>query len=136
MTECGDHHGRDPRGRYVRMLSSTTAAIRRLSAGYERDPSRRQDLVQDIWLALWQALPSFRGDCAERTFVFRIAHNRAVSHIQHWRRRRTEPLPDDAPVAAWRRLTRSMPVSQQQRRERAAGGGAGDCRWGCGRSWC
>jgi RNA polymerase sigma-70 factor (ECF subfamily) len=49
---------------------------------------------------VWQALPSFRGDCSERTFVFRIAHNRAVSHIDRWQRRRTDALDDEAPVAA------------------------------------
>jgi DNA-directed RNA polymerase specialized sigma24 family protein len=26
-------------------------------------------------------LPNFRGDSSERTFIFRIAHNRAISHI-------------------------------------------------------
>jgi RNA polymerase sigma-70 factor (ECF subfamily) len=99
------------------MLSAHDAAIRRLCDSYERDPARRQDLVQDIWLAVWQALPRFRDDCSERTFVFRIAHNRAVSHIQHWQRRRMEPLDDDAPIAA----TSPDPehsLSQQQRRDR------------------
>jgi RNA polymerase sigma-70 factor (ECF subfamily) len=99
------------------MLTEHDRAIRRLIASYERDPSRRQDLVQDIWLAVWQALPRFRDDCSERTFVFRIAHNRAVSHVDHWQRRRTDPLDDDAPVAA----TGPDPehsLSQQQRRDR------------------
>lgn len=99
---------------YLRLLEAHGAAIRRLAVGYERDPGRRQDLVQDIWLALWQALPSFRGDCSERTFVFRIAHNRAVSHIQHWRRRATSPLADDAPVAD-RGPSPESQMSQQQR---------------------
>jgi RNA polymerase sigma-70 factor (ECF subfamily) len=84
---------------YVRLLEEHGAAIRRLVVSYERDPIRRQDLMQDIWLALWQSLPSFRGECLERTFVFRIAHNRAVSHIQHWRRRQTEPLTEEASIA-------------------------------------
>ncbi len=85
--------------RYLRLLRAHDQAIRRLALSYERDSARRQDLVQDIWMALWQALPAFRGNCSERTFVFRIAHNRGVSHTQHWRRRRTEALDDDAPVA-------------------------------------
>ena len=84
---------------YLRLVQDHEQAIRRLATSYEREPGRRQDLVQDIWLALWQALPSFRGDCSERTFVFRIAHNRGVTHIQHWRRRRTEELDEETPVA-------------------------------------
>ena len=63
--------------RCVRLLHEHDRALRRLAASYERDPSRQQDLVQEIWLAVWQALPRFRGECSERTFVFRIAHNRA-----------------------------------------------------------
>ena len=113
----GDSRAESRDDRCVRMLTEHDRAIRRLIASYERDPSRRQDLVQDIWLAVWQALPRFRDDCSERTFVFRIAHNRAVSHIDHWQRRRTDPLDDDAPVAA----TGPDPehsLSQQQRRER------------------
>ena len=84
--------------RYLRLVTEHERAVRRLASSYERDAARCQDLVQDIWLALWQALPAFRGDCAEKTFVFRIAHNRGVSHIQHWRRRRTETLDDDEPI--------------------------------------
>lgn len=103
--------------RYLRLLRAHDQTIRRLALSYERDPARRQDLVQDIWMALWQALPAFRGDCSERTFVFRIAHNRGVSHTQHWRRRRTEVLNEEALVPA----TNGDPeraATEGQRRER------------------
>jgi RNA polymerase sigma factor (sigma-70 family) len=32
-------------------------------------------------MAIWQALPRFRGECSERTFLFRVAHNRGLSHV-------------------------------------------------------
>jgi RNA polymerase sigma-70 factor (ECF subfamily) len=86
--------------RCVRLLEEFDKPLRRLAASYERDPSRQQDLVQDIWLAVWRALPRFRGDSSERTFVFRIAHNRAVSHVDYSQRRRAEPLDEEAPVMA------------------------------------
>jgi RNA polymerase sigma-70 factor (ECF subfamily) len=101
---------------YVRLLEHYDAAIRRLAVSYERDPIRRQDLLQDIWLALWQALPSFRGECLERTFVFRIAHNRGVSHIQH-ARRHLEPLSDDAPIAD-AAVDPERAASQRERQQR------------------
>lgn len=78
-----------------RLVLEHDRAVRRLATSVERDVGRQQDLVQDIWLAVWQALPRFRGDCNERTFVFRIAHNRAVSHVQHWARRHVDSLNDD-----------------------------------------
>src|SRR5688572_3851732 len=86
--------------RCVRLLHEHDRALRRLAASYERDPGRQQDLVQDIWLAVWQALPRFRGESSERTFIFRIAHNRAISHIDYSQRRRSEPLENDAPLAS------------------------------------
>lgn len=83
-----------------RLIAAHGSAVRRLAASVEREPARRQDLVQEIWLAVWQALARFRGECSERTFVFRIAHNRAVSHVQHWRIRHTDPLDAEAPLAS------------------------------------
>ena len=56
-------------------------ALSRLAASYTRGAAEREDLLQEIAFAIWQALPRFRGECSERTFIFRIAHNRALSHI-------------------------------------------------------
>jgi RNA polymerase sigma factor (sigma-70 family) len=103
--------------RCIRLLNEHDRALRRMTAGYERDPSRQQDLIQEIWLAVWQALPRFRHECSERTFVFRIAHNRAVSHIEHWQRRQTEVLDDAAPIPA-PGPDPEHSLSQQQRHER------------------
>jgi RNA polymerase sigma-70 factor (ECF subfamily) len=107
--------------RCVRLLSEHDRALRRLAASYERDAARQQDLVQDIWLAVWRALPDFRGDCSERTFVFRIAHNRAVSHIDHWQRRRTDLLDEEAALPApGPDPEESLSAQQRQERLRAA----------------
>jgi len=67
-------------------------AIWRLGRGYERDGERRRDLHQEILVALWRALPGFEGRCSLRTFVFRVAHNTACSHVVRDRRRRGEEL--------------------------------------------
>lgn len=70
---------------FERILADHGAAISRLAFSYEVVAGVREELVQEIALAIWQALPHFRGECSERTFVFRIAHNRGLSHV--WRRR-------------------------------------------------
>src|SRR5579859_7342226 len=62
--------------------------IRRIAPSHEADRALAEELVQDIWLALWRALPSFRGQSALRTFVARVATYRAISHV-----RRTARLP-------------------------------------------
>ena len=70
---------------FDRILSEYWAAISRLAFSYETVASVREELVQEIALAIWLALAQFRGQCSERTFVYRIAHNRGLSHV--WRRR-------------------------------------------------
>jgi len=82
------------RARYLALLEEYAPAIRRTARLYERLPAPREDLVQEICLALWQALPRFRGDCSERTFVFRVAHNRGATHAWKRRRRAMTPLED------------------------------------------
>jgi RNA polymerase sigma factor (sigma-70 family) len=88
--ELKDRNNRNDR--YEEILRRDGAALRRVAAAYENDPGRREDLFQDVCLAIWQALPRFRGDSSERTFVFRIAHNRGLTH-------RSRRRPDAAAVA-------------------------------------
>src|SRR5579862_4351699 len=47
--------------------------IKRIASSYEAQTHLVEDLVQDIYFAIWRALPSFRGDSSFRTFVARIA---------------------------------------------------------------
>ncbi len=61
------------------------AALRRLAKGYEADPERRHDLLQDIHVELWRSLRLFDGRCSLRTWVYRVAHNVAASHIVRMR---------------------------------------------------
>ena len=56
-------------------------ALLRLAAAYTNSEGDRDDLFQEIACAIWQALPAFRGGCSVRTYVFRIAHNRGISHL-------------------------------------------------------
>ena len=66
---------------FDRLLAENGAALARLAASYTQTTADRDDLVQEIALSLWRGLPQFRGECSERTFLFRIAHNRAVSYV-------------------------------------------------------
>lgn len=79
MSVSGD--GRESvEARFDRLLREYGPALSRLAFGYEKLAASREELMQEIALALWQALPRFRGECSERTFVFRIAHNRGITH--------------------------------------------------------
>src|SRR6185437_16667430 len=74
-------------------LAEHGPAISRLAFSYESVAGVREELVQEIAMAIWKALPHFRSECSERTFVFRIAHNRGLSHASR-RRQPHEPLGD------------------------------------------
>ncbi len=45
-----------------------------------------EELLQDVFLIIWQDARSFRGRASVKTWLFRIAHHRAVS----WLRQRPE----------------------------------------------
>lgn len=66
--------------------------LARIAASFEADPHRRQDLLQEISLALWRALPAWRGDASLKTFVGRVAQNRAVEHVARHAGRAGVPL--------------------------------------------
>ena len=44
----------------------------------------RADLMQDVLLAVWKAIPAFRGGAQPTTFLYRVSHNTAMT----WRRKR------------------------------------------------
>jgi RNA polymerase sigma-70 factor (ECF subfamily) len=66
---------------FAQIVRSHGPMIRRIARSYEANAARAEELVQDIYLSLWQALPRFRGESSQRTFVARVAHNRAITHV-------------------------------------------------------
>jgi RNA polymerase sigma-70 factor (ECF subfamily) len=78
-----------------------TGLITRIALSYEADPALRRDLVQDILLAIWLALESYRGDSSLRTFIAAIAQKRSISHVtRRAREPRQEALPEHLISAA------------------------------------
>jgi RNA polymerase sigma-70 factor (ECF subfamily) len=75
---------------FDRLLATTGPALTRLATSYTNTKADRDDLLQEIAMAIWQALPRFRGECSERTFLFRIAHNRAIAYLARARSRMQE----------------------------------------------
>jgi RNA polymerase sigma-70 factor (ECF subfamily) len=67
------------------LYQQTTAvfgdALDRLVRAYELDTDKRRDLLQEIHLALWRSFEKFEARCSLRTWVYRIAHNVATSHV-------------------------------------------------------
>jgi RNA polymerase sigma-70 factor (ECF subfamily) len=66
--------------RFKALLQRYGPSLRRLCALYESNHAERDDLMQEVAFAIWRGLRTFRGECSERTFIYRIAHNRVLSY--------------------------------------------------------
>ena len=76
------------------------AMVRRIAAVYERDPGRVEDLTQDVWIAVWQALPLLRNQATVRAYIARITQNICVTHVRRALVRVAQPLSDAVPDPA------------------------------------
>lgn len=87
---------------YERISSEFAAPLARLVRAHEADTSLQQDLLQDIHIAIWRSLPAFGGRCSLRTWVYRVAHNVAATHVLRRRRRVAKDLVslDDIEIAS------------------------------------
>lgn len=72
---------KQPQTTFEEIVRDHGAMIRRIALSYESAPDLADELVQEIYVAIWRALPSFRGEATLRTFLARIATNRAVTHV-------------------------------------------------------
>jgi RNA polymerase sigma factor (sigma-70 family) len=100
----------DAERRFERIVRDFGPALSRLAAAYAPDAADRDDLLQEILVAIWRALPRFRGESSERTFVFRVAHNRGITYQGRARRRQAHwtgagdaeagEVPDEGPDPA------------------------------------
>ena len=91
------------------------SSLERLARAYEADPEKRRDLSQDIHFQLWRSFQQYDARCSLRTWIYRIAHHVAASHIIREHRiystlvslEEIEMLPDKAegPEAANQRVS-------------------------------
>lgn len=91
-------------------------SLSRMARGYEADTDRQRDLVQEILVAIWRALPAFEGRSSERTWALRIAHNVAVTHVVKGTRDRLSTCVSIEDLAEGR-LPASDPAEQAEARD-------------------
>ena len=89
----------DYKSQFTELMEAYANPIRRLCAAYADNAADREDLSQDIFFAVWRALPGFRGDASVRTWLYRIAHNVAMTWRTRDRRRQSRERPLDQETA-------------------------------------
>src|SRR5471032_2960604 len=55
--------------------------LARLLSRFVRDPAEVEDVTQEAFIKAYRALPSFRGDSAFYTWLYRIAINTAKNYL-------------------------------------------------------
>ena len=110
--------------RYREAAAAYGPALERLARAYEADADYRRDLLQEIHLALWRSFAGWDTRCGLRTWVYRVAHNAAISHVIRQRRvnshtlvslEELEQVPDPSAPDAGKQeaLSRLLPLVQQ-----------------------
>jgi RNA polymerase sigma-70 factor (ECF subfamily) len=91
--------------------------MRRLVRGYESDPDRQRDLLQEMHIELWRSLKEFDHRCGVRTWVYRVANNVGADHLAK-RRKVSERLVELEALA--NDPTAQAGESQERRRQELA----------------
>ncbi len=77
---------------YEEAVRTHGTALDRLARAYEADPDARRDLLQDIHFSLWCSFETYDARCSLRTWIYRVAHNVASSHVASDRRAKSRHL--------------------------------------------
>src|SRR4249919_2553534 len=71
------------RALWTRHAPHIDMVVRRL-VGF--DPDMAEDIAQEVWIQIFRALPSYRGDSQFSTWAHRIAVNRTLNALRRSRR--------------------------------------------------
>jgi len=112
------------------VLREHGAMLFRIASGYTRTNAARDDLAQEMSVAVWKALPAFRGDGPLKAFVARTAQFAALDHVRKRSNRvdgdaiddsfeSHDPRPDEHAGQSQRRrhllqAVRDLPVGQRE----------------------
>jgi RNA polymerase sigma-70 factor, ECF subfamily len=82
---------------YQDLIDSYYPAMRRLASGYLQDQDLVDDVIQETWIAVMNAIDRFEGRSSLKTWIFRILRNCARTKAARWHRAGSVQL-DEATV--------------------------------------
>jgi RNA polymerase sigma-70 factor (ECF subfamily) len=98
------------------VLTRFAPALARVVASYERDRTLRDELLQEVLMALLTSLPRLANPDKLKPFVFRVAHNRCVSHVAKRMRERVDQVAIEDVAAE--DISHEQALIEQERGER------------------
>ena len=78
------------------LLQRYQTKVFRLVFSIVGNPSRAEEVTQDSFLKIWQALPGYDGRASLSTWIYTIARNTSISHLRAQSYRKALPL-EEAP---------------------------------------
>jgi len=100
-------------GQFERWLADYGTMLHHVANGFA-EGADRHDLMQELLLAVWRAVPVFRNEARPATFVYRVAHNAALTwhRTQKSYRRRIDHFEALSPPPDPEAATRDAPERQ------------------------
>jgi RNA polymerase sigma-70 factor (ECF subfamily) len=90
---------RGERAAYEELIAIYQPVVYGLAYRLLGDPEEARDVAQETFLKAYRHIGTFRGDCAVKTWLYRMAVNQASNQRRWWRRRRKgETVSLDAPT--------------------------------------
>jgi len=75
------------RDQFIEIIQENEGIIYKIVRAYVSDIDHQKDLYQDIVYQLWKSFGSFRGEAKVSTWIYRIALNTSITHLNKGKRR-------------------------------------------------
>ncbi|MDW7691058.1 sigma-70 family RNA polymerase sigma factor [Flammeovirgaceae bacterium SG7u.111] len=66
---------------FIKVVQANEAIIYKITKVYTTDSEDQKDLYQEVVFQLWKSFESFRGESGIGTWIYRVALNTAISHL-------------------------------------------------------
>lgn len=74
------------------LYATYSAKIHRICLGYTGNHMEADDLLQEVFIRIWQNQNKFRGESQISTWIYRIAVNTCLYHIRSQKNKQTDEL--------------------------------------------
>ncbi len=71
---------------FSRLVAETQGAVHNLAYSILHNHDEAQDMAQEVYLRVWRALPSFRGDATFRSWLYRVTINTCLNRRRKLRK--------------------------------------------------
>jgi RNA polymerase sigma-70 factor (ECF subfamily) len=105
---------REYRAAFELLLSRYGKKVFHLAYSFVREPSRAEDMTQEVFLKLWRALPGYSGEASFSTWIYVIARNTCLTHLRKQSHRKALSLEEPAVQAAADRARHAPPPGDER----------------------